>query len=330
MTNERLYLDDRLSALEKTAADALGYKDIRSPYPMLSDKNTETDELLSTALRLGQKTEIIRLARLLGRGDLVLHFATPRDTLLLAEGFLLSSNSGEALRLLREMEKSVLYPYALLAEGDTLRALERLEALLVEKIPREPGVMLCLARTRSFLLPQDRSALDLVKKMARTEDERHFLDRKERLLFEPSDGNDLRETASEVLAGKFPRSVREELAGLLLPRLLEQAMLVELYDIWQTLPRDAQNDYPYTMLSSLSEEIELLRAFEQKADAVTSHLDPGSKSFRERYGNISRTPNWGMIYSRSSAFDTPGSKPSVALYDRVKKHLLFLLSTPRL
>ena len=326
-TNERLYLQERLESLEASAAEAPSVPGKLTPYPILSEDAAEASELLSLASRLHRGPDLIRLYRLLGRGDLLIRYASNSDTLLLAEGFLLSGNAFEALRLLQNRPESPLYPFALLASGDTLSAFRSGERLLSEKGELSRPVKLRLARLLADLRPGDEALLDRVEAYALSEEERLYTSLRRGLLSRMPSDEMLTEAASKAVAGRFATGWNVPILQSLLPALLAREKYVLLYDVWSALPADGQAVYPYMMLSSLSKEITLLRDYESASEASSyggANASEEIGSFRERYGDVPLVPNWGMIYLSGGPATSP-AKPSKELYKETKALLRALL-----
>ncbi|MCI6279415.1 MAG: hypothetical protein MR609_06470 [Bacteroidales bacterium] len=328
VSNERLFADRRLSEMENEAQRQFGTLQDRTPYPVLTKKPDDLGDLAGTLMRSGDAAEIVRYARLMGDGRLMLRYAPESDTLLQAEGFLLSGNGGEALRLLGGKKDSPLYPYALLAVGDTVQTVGAIRALLAPHLKMKPGIRLALTRTLSRLLPRDRDILTALSREATNEAEKNYLSLKEEILFAEPDSATLRESVSLFLTMTIPGDARDELGTLLMPRLLASGLLVELYDVRRTLSREAGDAYPYAQLEWLTDEIETLRAYERADETTFPDTDTGGGSFRERYGDVARITNWGMSYALTSARAAPRPKPSPALYLQVKKRVLHLLEFP--
>ena len=330
VSNERLYLDRRLSELEDVARRQFGSLRNRTPYPILTEKPDDLGDLALTLTRSGKPSEIVRYARLMGDGLLMLRVAPESDTLLQAEGFLLSGNGGEALRLLEGKKDSPLYPYALLAVGDTTQAVCVLRAPLEPPSKIKPVVRLSLTRTLSELLPRDPGVLSALSRETTNEAEKNYLSLKEKILFTEPDSTALKGFASLFLTMTLPEEARDELGTLLMPRLLSSGLFVELDDVRHALSQAAGNVYPYSQLEWLTDEIEILRAYEGLGGETTTPVT-GTEggSFRERYGDVARTPNWGMSYAPASLRSAPVQKPSPALYHRVKERLRRLLGGSR-
>lgn len=328
VSNERLFADRKLSELEDVAQRQFGTLQNRTPYPVLTKKPDDLGDLAGTLMRSGDASEIVRYARLTGDGLLMLRYAPESDTLLQAEGFLLTGNGGEALRLLTGKKDSPLYPYALLSVGDTVQTISAIRALLAPHSKLKPGVRHALTRTLSRLLPRDRNILTALSRETTNEAEKNYLSLKEEILFAEPDSATLRESVSLFLTMTIPGNARDELGALLMPRLLDSGLLVELYDVRRTLSRDVGNVYPYAQLEWLTDEIEPLRAYERADETTFPDTDTEGGSFRERYGDVARTPNWGMSYALSSSRTAPRPKPSPGLYLQVKERVLHLLRSP--
>ena len=319
--NEKLYLEDRLGQLEALALPMPSPGGLLTPFPLLTYKDSELQPLFSSAVRLDRKDLVHRLARLMGRGDLILRHSTPEDTLLRAEGFLLSGNAFESLRLLRSHKDSPLYPFALLASGDSLRASASAEALLAHPRDRSEGIELRLARLQTALRPDDPSSWSLLASLALSDEERRYASLRS-ALSGPSASEALKEAVRTVFAGALPEPWSHDLAQRLLPMLLSEGRFVSLYDVWATLPAEAQSDYPFSMLSSLKGEIDLLRSYERPAVALPGN-DGGT--FRERYGDVPLAPNWAMVWISSAPSSEAAFRPSEETYEQVKRHLSALL-----
>lgn len=339
--NERIYLEEQLSGLEHLASETYPLGQRKTPYLLLSRKErSKASGLLSAAFHHGRERETIRLARLLGRGDLLIHLAGEGDTLLLAEGYLLSGNGVEAMRLLKGHDESPLYPFALLAMGDTLEAIPHLRRLALSK-ERVPGLDKRTVPETLIALEEPGSAgrrelLALRVRLAKNEVEKRFLSLREEIPESPHDrAGGYREETAALISGAFPEEAYDELALMLLPKLLEGEEIVSAYDLWRRLSPEARKVYPYSLFEILEREVEIVRVYEEnRAQGEKLPIMVSEGTFRERYGSVARAPNWGMTYAHGSSSRTPGEAPtaddshapSEELYLATKQRIRLVLS----
>ena len=331
--NEVLYLRERLAEIEKSALGG-PFRDLIAPYPVPEfESSQELDELERLAIETSDTGARLRIARLRADGRTLLRIASPGDTALLAEGYLLTGNAGEALRLLGGKGEKRLKPFALLLAGDSLRGVRGLKelALMAPQSHSEELAGLAAVRILTHLEPEEFQWIDLLKKGTGSDIERQFLGVKKGLLASEEDEEKAleKEALSLLYTKKLSRSEVKELGALLMPSLLKGGLLVELFDLLEAFPNVLGHIYPYSLIRSFPEEVELMRAYESP---IRTEFSPGkeadSGSFTALYGQVARTPNWGMTYAGSGGGKQYQGRPPGALYDKVKAGLINLLTTP--
>ncbi len=298
--NTRYGLTQSVGALQAQALEEYTCPDsIRTLYPLTRAHQDEAERYLATALEIGDTTLILQLGRLLGRGDLVLHFAPAADRPARAEGALLIGNYGEALRLsLGDKALTATQAMAHLMLGDTAKAVLLLEKSL-DTVAKETG--LTALRLLQHLKPSDPTIRERLYRATPLDAEKVYLEILS-MAKRPTDKQIIRNYAQRLLDTRNRTTLWEYSTEALSPYLVQHGLFVALYDLQGLL--DKQTDTPYRLILQHTEEINLLRSYEagEVPDPIP-HDKP--RSFRQRYGSVERVPNWAMTYHRGQSATLP-------------------------
>lgn len=319
--NKQHYLDSSLHQLKAKVAKEYHHPDsLHSLHPTTKQYQSEAQQLLAIALDLQDTSRIISVAQLLGRGDLMLHYSRPHSAAIQAEANLLIGNYGEALRLVTSGATIPPETRAMshLLSGDTLQA----RPLLDEVAHRGTApIRLAALRRLQQLYPSDPSYRRRLYRMTDLPAERLYLKILE-LNREDAAETILTEKATQLLAVPLASPLWRTMAEQLSPLLAAHDLFVPLYDIQEALTRIDPTPTRYSILLEYPLEINRLRAYERPDRPAQT--TPSASSFRQKYGHITRSPNWAMTFSKNSGRQSAPT-PSPAVYRHLKQRLRRLL-----
>lgn len=325
--NERYSTTLAIEGIQAKALTEYTHPDsLRILYPVSRSQQASIERHLSTAIECGDTSQVLQLSRLLGRGDLVLHYAPKRDLQARAEGCLLVGNYGEAHRLATQDSAPSTATLAMchLMIGDTAAALPLLRSV-ADSGPRD--TRLPALRILCHLCPEDTGLRKQLYRATPLDEERDYLD----ILYLVGDTKasteEVQKLAKKLLDEHRASPLWTASAVSICPLLVEHGLFVQLYDIVDLLDSSAATNYPYTLIQEYQDEVKLLRAYETKA-YVTAPQE-SQRTFRQKYGQITRGPNWAMTYSKGDSAQTL-PPPTTEIYLNIKEKLkaVLLKQTP--
>ena len=280
-TNERLFV-------KSTIAEARRQSDLEVPdslplpfslYPTLQRPSPSLEHAFEIAYRNGWRDESIQSAYLSHRYDVVLHLAEETSTEYL-NSLLLIGHPSEAERLLEKhsLNLPTVSSMICLAKGDTIAAVDLLKSLL-----KSDDKAIRLGAARHLVVLNHPEALKIVEKEKPVKDEDQSI-----------------KSYTKNIIKAAPSWLRELELVRLRHRLVQDEQWSLLADVQQALPKRQANTYPYLLLESYSNEVAIIKAYEQKDDtsiAIMAPKETQGNNFREVYGNVSNVNNWAMTYS---------------------------------
>lgn len=317
MLNEQYSLTLAIDELQAKALTEYTHPDsLRTLYPVSRSQKATIERYIVHAIERGDTSQVLQLSRLLGRGDLLLHYAPARDLQARAEGYLLVGNYGEALRLATQAPAPSTATLAMchLMTGDTVAALPLLKST-ANSGPRE--TRLAALRILCHLCPENNDLRKQLYRATPLDEERDYLDILDLGNAKTAD-TEVQRMTKKLLDDRRTSPLWTASAVSICPLLVEHGLFVQLYDIAELLNDSQPANYPYTLIRKYPDEVRLLRAYETK-DFVTAPQDT-QRTFRQKYGQITRGPNWAMTYSKGEASQTM-PPPTTEIYLRVKEKL---------
>lgn len=315
--NERYSLTLAIDELQAKALTEYTHPDsLRTLYPVSRNQKATIERHLAHTIERSDTSQLLQLSRLLGRGDLVLHYAPERDLQARAEGYLLVGNYGAALRLATQDPASSTATLAMchLMTGDTVAALPLLRSV-ADSGPRE--MRLAALRILCHLCPEDTGLRKQLYRATPLDEERDYLD----ILYlgnAKTADTEVQRMAKKLLDDHRTSPLWTASAVSICPLLVEHGLFVQLYDIVDLLDDSQAVNYPYTLIRGYPDEVKLLRAYETE-DFVIAPQET-QRTFRQKYGQITRGPNWAMTYSKGESSQTM-PPPTTEMYLRVKEKL---------
>lgn len=317
MLNEQYSLTLAIDELQAKALTEYTHPDsLRTLYPVSRSQKATIERHLAHTIERGDTSQVLQLSRLLGRGDLVLHYAPERDLQARAEGYLLVGNYGEALRLTTQDPAPSTATLAMshLMTGDTVAALPLLRSV-ADSGPRE--TRLAALRILCHLCPENTGLRKQLYRSTPLDEERDYLDILYLTNAKTAD-TEVQRMTKKLLDDHRPSPLWTASAVSICPLLVEHDLFVQLYDIVDLLDDSQPANYPYTLIREYPDEVKLLRAYETK-DFATAPQDT-QRTFRQKYGQITRGPNWAMTYSKGEASQTI-PPPSTDIYLKIREKL---------
>lgn len=292
--------------------------------------------------------EALLIAQLRGDGESLIKWS--KDKHVVAQGHLLMGNWVEAKRMTLNDPATDAMIY--LASGDTLRAIQSLEFLIVQT-DVDRMIRLNGARQLCEIVPDSYLGLNQIMKLTANPWEQFtsntLLDfhAGREMRYDPKDarqelfvkfleakrsGNtDALKDATRLMRDRGERL--EKPLRELRSELLKHQLYPEALEIHKLLPTPAQREYPYSLLEEYAYEISLLQSYEQPqqgealpSTSVVSKRDKGT-SFRSLWGDVRNVDNWAMEYSSTLA--SAGARQTIKLstedYNALREQLQFLI-----
>lgn len=315
--NEQYSLTHVIDELQAKAFMEYTHPDsLQTLYPVSRSQKATIEQYLAHTIERGDTSQVLQLSRLLGRGDLILHYAPERDLQARAEGYLLVGNYGAAFRLATQDPAPSTATLAMchLMTGDTVAALPLLRRV-ADSGPRE--TRLTALRILCHLCPGDIGLRKQLYRATPLDEERDYLDILYLANAKTAD-TEVQRMAKKLVDGHRTSPLWTASAVSICPLLVEHGLFVQLYDIVDLLDDSQPANYPYTLIREYPDEVKLLRAYETK-DFVTAPQET-QRTFRQKYGQITRGPNWAMTYSKGEASQTM-PPPSTEMYLKIMEKL---------
>ena len=315
--NEQYSLTLAIDELQAKAFMEYTHPDsLQTLYPVSRSQKATIERYLAHTIERGDTSQVLQLSHLLGRGDLILHYAPEGDLQARAEGHLLVGNYGEAFRLATQDPAPSTATLAMchLMTGDTVAALPLLRSV-ADSGPRE--TRLAALRILCHLCPGDIRLRKQLYRATPLDEERDYLDILYLANAKTAD-TEVQRMAKKLVDGHRTSPLWTVSAVSICPLLVGHGLFVQLYDIVDLLDDSRPTNYPYTLIREYPDEVKLLRAYETK-DFVTAPQET-QRTFRQKYGQITRGPNWAMTYSKGEASQTI-PPPSTEMYLKIMEKL---------